>query len=432
LESAVQAGMGSAMIAAALISGFSSAGTPAESSAIARLQSVQKSLHDSHIRKDWQSNLEAALRQRDLLNGSPDSQLEVARAQLFLGRTDEGLRTLGVVAQMGQSVDPSPLAPDWESLARQDGVVRLQQRMTANRATIENASEVFSLSDPALLPEDIDFDRRTRLFYISSVREKKVITANLRGELRDFASAPDGWPAVALKLDVAHGRLWVTEVALQGYAFTPAVDWGRSVLLAFNLKTAAVLQRIEGPHGAALGDMTVTPRGEVIVSDGDGGGVYRLPFDGSTLERLDHGDFISPQTPALHPDGQHLFVPDYVRGLAILDMRSGEVQWAPMADRFALNGIDGLYFGHGRLIATQNGTSPERVVEFELNGLRQVVAEKIIERATLGDPTHGVVIGKDFYYITNAGWDAIDEHGQLHAGAKLSPARIMRADLDHR
>ena len=178
--------------------------------------------------------------------------------------------------------------------------------------------------------------------------------------------------------------------------------------------------------------MALTPDGDVVVSDGDGGGVYRLPANGIALERLDHGEFISPQTPALAPDGRHIFVPDYLRGIAVFDLTTHQVRWLSSEGRYALNGIDGLYFDRGRLIAVQNGTSPERVIVFTLDAtLARIVSEKIVERATatLGDPTHGVVIGGDFWYIANSGWDVIDDHGNLNPGSKLTPARIMRAPL---
>jgi hypothetical protein len=168
------------------------------------------------------------------------------------------------------------------------------------------------------------------------------------------------------------------------------------------------------------------------VSDGDGGGVYRLAASGTMLERLDHGDFISPQTPAMHPDGRHIFIPDYTRGIAVLDLSTKQVRWLSPEARFALNGIDGLYFDHGRLIAVQNGTTPERVIVFTLDAtLAKIVSEKIVERATptLGDPTHGVVIGHDFCYIANSGWDVIDDHGNLKPGATQTPPRIMRARI---
>jgi hypothetical protein len=101
-----------------------------------------------------------------------------------------------------------------------------------------------------------------------------------------------------------------------------------------------------------------------------------------------------------------------------------------MQGRFALNGIDGLYFSHGRLIAVQNGTTPERVIVFKLDAmLTRIESEMIIERSTgtLGDPTHGVVINNSFYYIANSGWDSIDDHGNVKPGTKPSASRIMRA-----
>jgi hypothetical protein len=77
----------------------------------------------------------------------------------------------------------------------------------------------------------------------------------------------------------------------------------------------------------------------------------------------------------------------------------------------------------------QNGTSPQRVLRLQLGKtFKHIVSSQLIEQATptLGDPTHGVIIGNYFYYIANSGWDKIDEHGVLKPGAKFTPACIMR------
>jgi hypothetical protein len=172
--------------------------------------------------------------------------------------------------------------------------------------------------------------------------------------------------------------------------------------------------------------------GDVIVSDGSGGGVYRLTATGGELERIDNGDFISPQTAAMYPDGKHIFVPDYLRGIGVLDPATKQVRWLSTEQKFALSGIDGLYFDRGKLIAVQNGTSPERVVIFTLDAtLSKIESETVIERSTesLGDPTHGVVIGSDFFYIANSGWDITEDNGNLKAGAKPSSPRIMKAPV---
>ena len=116
----------------------------------------------------------------------------------------------------------------------------------------------------------------------------------------------------------------------------------------------------------------------------------------------------------------------------MFEIATRQVRWLSMENRLALNGIDGLYLDGQTLLAVQNGTSPERVVAFQLDPtFTKIISQTIIERSTktLGDPTHGVVIGKDFYYIANSGWDTIDEHGNLNPQAQPSEALIMRVGL---
>jgi hypothetical protein len=235
---------------------------------------------------------------------------------------------------------------------------------------------------------------------------------------------------MALKIDREHRILWATEVALDGFTIVDQKDWGRSAILIYDLKSGQLLHRIEGPLHTAPGDMTLTKDGDAILSDGDGGGLYRIRRETQQIERLDAGDFISPQTATMLPDGKRIFVPDYARGIGVLDLDTRHVVWIPMQNRYAINGIDGLYLDGNILIATQNGTSPERVIEFKLNdSLAHILSERIIERATptLGDPTHGVVVGDTFYYIANSGWDTLDEHGNRKPGTTPTAPLIMRA-----
>jgi sugar lactone lactonase YvrE len=396
-----------------------------------QFQQLQDELQRTHKASDWQANLKAAVRLKAFLNEAPQSLLEVARAQTRLGDLSAALGQLGEFARMGQSVDLTAVSPDFAALTAASGFAPVKAAMGRNATAVAHATSAFVLPDAALLAEDIDYDPAGARFFISSVREKKIITATRAGVVADFARAPDGWPVVALKVDAAHQVLWATEVAMANMSFTPKSAWGRSALLRYDLRSAALLGRTEGPPAAALGDMTLTGRGDVLVSDGDRGGLYRVPAGGGAFERIDSGDFISPQTPAMLPDGRHVLVPDYVRGIALLDLSTHQVRWLAMQGRFALSGIDGLYFDHGRLIATQNGTSPERVVMFALDAsFRRIVSQQIIERAaTALDPTHGVVLAGSFYYIANSGWEALDDAGAPKRGLTPGAARIMRADL---
>ena len=232
----------------------------------------------------------------------------------------------------------------------------------------------------------------------------------------------------AIKIDSSRNRVWATEVAFDGLALAPASAWGHSAVLCFDLHTGRLLQRVAGPLHSSLGDMVLTRAGDPIVSDGDGGALYRIS-NGQMLE-INRTEFISPQTGARIPSGEQLFVPDYLRGIGRFDLKTGRVSWVnrDSVDKVAANGIDGLYlYGHS-LIATQNGTTPERIVLFALDPtLTHILSASVIQQSVSPgcDPTHGVIAGNRFYYLVNSGWAKLDEHGRVKDGMKLTKAVVM-------
>jgi hypothetical protein len=402
------------------------------SPATGQLRQLQDDLKRAHAAKDSASYLADARKMSDFMNSSPDSLLQLMSAQAFAGDITAALSSFADFVDMGQSNEEVLQLPQFEQLRRDPRFAEIHARMTANTTAVSRASEVFSIADPGLIPEDIDYDPSTKLLYVTSVLRKKILSVTLTGSAQVFVVAPDSWPMMALKIDPQHHLLWATEVALNDFDAAPKADWGRSAILIYDLRNGKLLHRIEGPSNSALGDMTLTADGDAIVSDGENGGVYRILHKTLQLERLDSGEFVSPQTPAISSDGKRLFIPDYVRGIGSFSLETKHVDWIPMNVSHALSGIDGLYLNGRTLIATQNGTSPERVIEFPLDpSLTSIQAEVIIERSTptLGDPTHGVIIGDYFYYIANSGWDTLDDHGHRKPDAHPSAPLIMKARL---
>lgn len=400
-------------------------------SAVEEFAELQKQVRAARESGDKQARLEAVLKMVDLLNRAPDAVEAAAQAYAEAGDNDHALGALEEFADLGQ-VDDAVIRGErkgFGTIEKDPRYRTILRRFADNKTAVSLAEKAFELADPGLIAEDIDYDPLSKSFLITSVLEKKIVRVLQDGKANDFASSPSHWPMLAIKVDSPHKLVWATEVALDGFTAAPKSDWGRSALLSFDLNTGKLRQRVEGPAHSALGDMVISAEGDPIVSDGNGG-VYR--FSKGQLERIDKGEFISPQTATMHPDGKHVFVPDYARGVGILDLASRHVTWLKPQGKYALNGIDGLYYAHGALIATQNGTSPERVIRFQLNpSLSEIESQQVIERATatLGDPTHGVIVGDSFYYIANSGWSELDEHGDVKAGSKQTQAKIMRFPL---
>ena len=415
-------------------SGPPSADTSA-GNASSRFTQLEQSRQQAREKHDTKALLFIAQQMAELVHYSGPSVEELALAYARARDKEHALEMLRDFVAMGQVDVRLATRPEVSDLKSTPRFEQLLRQMEQNQAPILKAAAVAEFLDPGLLPEDVDYDVSTKSFLATSVLQKKIVRLTADGSQTNFAVSPNLWPMLAIKIDTKRGLVWATEVALDQFAAAPEKDWGRSALIGYRLADGRVLRRIEGPARSALGDMTLLANGDVIVSDGAGGGVYRLRTDAPTavaLERLDRGDFISPQTPAALPDGRHVLVADYARGIGTLDLATKQVRWVETRRRHALQGIDGLYCYARTLIAVQNGSSPERVVLFRLDPeFTRVVSEEVIESATpgLGDPTHGVIIGDEFYYIANSGWDALDDAGNLKSGAHRTRARMMKTQL---
>ena len=214
-------------------------------------------------------------------------------------------------------------------------------------------------------------------------------------------------------------------------------DAGRSAVLRLDLKGHAPPRRYELhdrlPH--AFGDMALGEQGEVYVSDGVGGGVYRIGAeDEAQLKVLRApGLMRSPQTPVVVPGGKRLLVPDYTRGIAVLDLRkSGGISWLPHPPELALYGIDGMYLHGHTLIAIQNGTNPERLLLLHLDAALTRVTSWMVALSGapgLGDPTHGAVRGDQFEFICNSGWDRVADDGSFSSSAETTHPAIWSIAL---
>ena len=372
------------------------------------------------------------------LNGNPRVVLRLARAEAALRHRSSACQWLGRYADMGLGLD---LASDALLAGATDDSAcsRTRERCDRNlRDPVDQAGLVFALPDSGMLAEDVSYDSRGRRYFVSSVRTGRVLSFDRHGRPLHYTGPERDslWAVMAVFADAAHGHLWVTSACLREGARFSQRDSGRTAVLCYDLSSGRRLGRWEPPRDGrarVLGDMTVAPDGAAYISESVRGAVYMIRGPSDSLGTvLPEGSLRSPQTPALTPDRTRLLVPDYTLGIAIVELSTRHLTWLGHRRDVALTGIDGLYVTAHSLIAVQNGTQPERVMQLDLDdGMSRVENAQVLQQNTLdlGDPTHGVMVGADFHFIANSGWDRVNDPNPAGPLLPGVPPRIMRIHL---
>jgi sugar lactone lactonase YvrE len=351
---------------------------------------------------------------RAMAPGNPRILYNLAAASARLGEASEAINLLRDLAATGLIYDVKA-DEDFHSIAGRAEFAGILARFEENKRPVTHAQLERTIAGNDLIPESAVYDRGSKRFLVSSVRKSKIITAE--GKL--FAKTE--WPAFALAIDSKRRLLWASMGWVPQCESCDKSGEGKTALAAFSLESGEIRHRMDSPLKGLLGDMTISRAGGLYISDGIGGALFMLRPGASTLERIDQpGEFPSPQTPALSPDERTLYVADYARGIAAIDLATRAVKWLQPAPGIALSGIDGLYVDRRRFIAVQNGTRPARIVEFS----RDLQRQRILEAGWpgLGEPAHGELRGGFFYFLTNTGWDAYNGQGVRKPGPPVSSA----------
>jgi hypothetical protein len=182
-----------------------------------------------------------------------------------------------------------------------------------------------------------------------------------------------------------------------------------------------------------LGDLAVSPTGDVYASDSVQPVIYSLKQGASALEEFARSDtFHSLQGLAFSADGKKLAVADYSSGIHVVDTASAKPVLLATPARTTLLGLDAV-LRHGRdLIAVQNGVNPQRLVRLRMaadwsaiEGL-DVLAANLPE---LEEPTLATISGGDLLVIGNGQWSRFADDGSVKQDAKFEPTKVVRVVL---
>lgn len=297
------------------------------------------------------------------------------------------------------------------------------------------------LPDSLFFAEGLDVDPRTGALFITSIRHGTVIRLDPDGSRHDVLGPAAGpFPAIyGVAVDTARDVLWLTTAAhprrIPPVTASGANDpaWTESALFRLGLGDGRIQRRWTlGPSPSTPGELALTPRGDVLVSDGARGLLYRLPPEADELVVVRHALLRSPQGIAVREDGRVAWVADWSRGLLRWDLESNVLQAVNTSEGGAWQGVDGLRRHGDWLIGIQNGIAPPRVVAARLDAAGDsIIARRELDRAPdgLGEPTVGAVRGRDFVYIVSSQWPFWTETGMRRGTLPLPPVTLRHVPL---
>lgn len=306
----------------------------------------------------------------------------------------------------------------------------LAERFHANSRPVE-ASRIHAIvpADRDLV-EGVAWDSDKGRLYATTVVDRALLSVG-EGGTSVAASAGLG-SLLGATYDPRRGRLWIASASV---AETPPGEPAFVGLVAVDPERPERPLRIPAPPGVAAtpGDVAVARDGDVYVSDGMNGAVYRCRPGCAALETLlAPGTLFSAQGMAVSRDQKWLYIADRRYGIAALDRSSGRLFRVAGDESTMLDGIDGLVLYGRDLIATQNAYEPQRIVRLRLSrgGLR-VRRLEVLERAhpEWKEITLGAVAGNRFLYVANAHWSRYGRGGAEVKGAPALPTPIRSLDL---
>jgi len=361
------------------------------------------------------------------------ARYNLACAHALLGQEAESLAILDRLARMGVAYDLAADG-DFARIKGSAGFRAVVERMAALQTPVGSSRVAFTVADKELLPEGVTHDPKTGAFFVSSVHERKILRVGPDGAVGDFVpEARDGLlSTLALAVDAGSRSLWVSTDGVPQTKGVVKEDTGRSAVIEYDLDTGRKRRAVGPPAsfpGARFADLTVGPGGDLWVADPYSGCLYVLRKEEASFRVfLEPGTIESPQGMAFSPTGRWLFVADYTQGIARVDPANGTVVLLDAPVDAATTGVDGLVWGGGGLVGIQNGVRPHRVVRLRLDpGLERITEVSILERGNprFDEPTLGVMVGDELYYVANSQYEAFGENGRPDP-ARLKDPVILR------
>ena len=275
-------------------------------------------------------------------------------------------------------------------------------------------NDTYTITDPGLYPEGIDYDFKNERFLLSSLQKGAVYAMDAKGNVKVFATSdkmvlPTGvyTDEGRNRLIVANADLGISQKSTQGSAGSVAT------VSIFNLTTGALIKEIDlrgfTPHaGSCPNDVAVDADGNIYITDSFSPLIYKIDGSYSPSVFANNPLFAAPSGSfglngiVFHPDGYFLIAKTNTSKLLKVSLSNPEM--VTEVSGMAINYPDGIEFNkNNELVIVENGLGAGKSHTFaSSNGW--VSATKVSETNIGKDefPTTAALASNGHVYIVNS------------------------------
>lgn len=382
--------------------------------------------------KDYKTFLELTQKLDTLRPFHPTYTYNLAGAYALNNNSDKALETLKRLILMNNTA-AFETDDDFISL-RENAVYKEMIALKESQGKMVATSKpVITLSENDLHPEGLLYLPKSKTWLSSSVHKRKIIAFDIKtGKCTDWLKDDKTLAVFGMRTDAKEEFLWVSTAALPEMENFKKELTGKSEILKIDIKTKQVVNAYTVKGGHVFGDLIVAKNGVVYVSDSQKPIVYKIENDTMTEFLSLEKESFNLQGMAFNEQQNKLFLADYLKGIAVIDMVSKTKTWLSFPEGTSAKGIDGLVFYKNSLVAIQNGVQPIRVTQFQLNKEQnQISSFKLLDnnRPEFNEPALATVVNDKIYFFANSPWKAYDKNGNLDL-SKVSNPILFSCKLD--
>jgi len=289
---------------------------------------------------------------------------------------------------------------------------QLKKLVEKYNITEKKSNTAFVMNIKEFHPEGIGFNQENERFYLTDIRHGWIYSFQNDGkdikkelDLKDFGY----WSAMGIKFDpIDKNILWVTTSAIENFIGYEDSLSGRSAVLKFDLEKKKLIKAYHAQGSHLFGDIVVSKKGNVIITDSSEPTLYSIsPEKDGLTKYLSYSEWWNLQGLDFSESEEYLFVSDYINGIYKIDMKTGLVEPVSVRNEL-LRGADGIYISGNSLVSLHNGSFPKRVGVTKLNkngtmiNMNPVFPDNALSE--LNEPTLGVIVGSELFYIANSPW----------------------------